>query len=113
VNLAYSSAKTKARGRPCGEKVPDSVLSKALEISKIPVPLRLNQGERGDVAEAMIAYAWTKKMLTLEEAVNTLCPELARVDCDSRSLERELAAKAFASLVKLAASKIVEARAYS
>ena len=106
VNFAYSYAKTRAKGRPFGEKVPDSVLSKALELAKIPVPNRLHAGQRGDIVEALLAQAWLGKRLTLDEAVDVLYTGLVRGSYESRALERELSARAFADLIKLAKERL-------
>jgi len=109
VNFTYSAAKTNARGQASGEKVPDRVLSRAVELSRLPVPARLDHGERGDIAEALLAYAWTKRMLSIEETIEALSVGLLQANYDSISLEREQAAKAFASLLKLAAQRVEEA----
>ena len=111
VNLAYSAAKTRVKGRPFGERVPDVVLSKAVGISGLPVPMRLTPGERGDIAEGLIALAWTKGMLTLDEAVSILCVGISNWPYESRSLEREIMAKAFSNLITAAAKKAVGANA--
>ena len=112
VNLVYSTAKTKACGRPVGEKVPDRVLSQALEIAKLPVPMRLTHGERGDVVEAVLAYAWMHNMLPLEEAVAILYTTISGAEYESRSLEREMSARAFSKLIKVAVDRIEGADAY-
>lgn len=106
VNLIYSSAKTKVMGAPFGEKVPDRVLSMALEISKIPVPHRLNHGERGDIVEALLAYAWTNRMLDVDEAVEVLRAGIPQECFDRRSWEREAMARAFSALIRLALQRI-------
>lgn len=90
VNFAYSSAKTRVRGMPFGEKVPDRVLSMALEIAKVPVPSRLSHGERGDIAEALLAHVWMGRRLSLEEAVDILAAGMSKGEYGSRALEREL-----------------------
>jgi hypothetical protein len=110
VNLAYSAAKTRAKGRPFGERVPDAVLSKAIGIAGLPVPMRLSHGERGDVVEGLIALAWTKGLLTLEEAVSILFEGISNWPYESRSLERDMMAKAFSNLVTAAARKVAEAK---
>lgn len=101
VNLAFSSAKTRVKGKPFGEKVPDRVLSMALELAKLEVPLRLDHGARGDIVEAIIAGAWIGGSLSLEEATAAIASELSasHAASESRGLEREAAARAFAKLV--------------
>jgi len=106
VNLIYSTAKTKASGKPVGEKVPDKVLSQALEIAKLPVQMRLTHGERGDAVEAVLAYAWMHNLLPLEEAVTILYATISGAEYESRSLWREISAKAFSKLIKVAVDRI-------
>jgi uncharacterized protein YeaC (DUF1315 family) len=106
VNLIYSTAKTKASGKPVGEKVPDKVLSQALEIAKLPVQMRLTHGERGDAVEAVLAYAWMHNLLPLEEAVTILYATISGAEYESRSLGREISAKAFSKLIKVAVDRI-------
>jgi hypothetical protein len=111
VNLAFSYAKTKVKGRPCGEKVPDRVLSRALELSKVPFPSRLDHGSRGDIVEATLARSWMRGALSLDEAVATLAVELSISDAvsESRAMEREAAARAFSRLLRLAIERLGEA----
>ncbi|MCX8182272.1 MAG: hypothetical protein N3D12_04065 [Candidatus Methanomethyliaceae archaeon] len=108
VNLAYSMAKTKAVGRPIGERVPDKVLSKALDISKTVEVSRMTAGEKGDVVEAILAYAWSNHLISLEEAAETLFVRVAAINFESRSCEVEGAARAFSDLLRLAIKRIRE-----
>ncbi len=107
VNLVFSYAKTKVKGRPSGEKVPDRVLSRALELSRIPFPRRLNHGERGDFVEAAIDFSWMRGHISLDDAVEVLVSEMSISDSvsESRGLEREAAARGFARLLLLAIHK--------
>ncbi len=111
VNLAFSYAKTKVKGRPCGEKVPDRVLSKALDMSKAPLPKRLDHGERGDIVEATIARSWMMGILNLDEAVAVIAKELSISDAvsESRALEREASARAFSRLFLLCTERLEKA----
>lgn len=108
VNLAFSYAKTRVKGRPCGEKVPDRVLSKALEFAKVPFPRRLDHGGRGDIVEATLARAWMAGALSLDEAVSAISSELALADSvsESRALEREAASRAFSRLLLLCMERL-------
>lgn len=110
VNLIYSTAKTKAKGRAVGERVQDRVLSYALQIAKLPVPKRLSHGERGDVVEAVLAYAWMHDMLPLEEAVTILFTTISGAEYESKSLEREMSTKAFSKLIRVAVERIERAQ---
>ncbi len=107
VNLVYSLAKSRASGSPVGEKVPDKVLSEALELSRLPVPARLKHGERGNIVEAALAHAWMGNMITVDGAAAVLQESLAKMEFKSASLEREIAAKAFSKLFKEAVVKIL------
>lgn len=108
VNLAFSYAKTKVKGKPFGEKVPDMVLSRALGLAGVPVPLRLDHGGRGDMVEAILAYSWLRGLLGLEEAAAVIASELSASDAvsESRGLEREAASKAFSRLVLICVERI-------
>lgn len=108
VNLAYSMAKTKAVGRPVGERVPDKVLSKALDFSKAIDVSRMTSGEKGDIVEAILAYAWSNHLISLEEAAETLYVRVAAINFESRSSEIEGAARAFSDLLRLAVKRIKE-----
>jgi len=108
INLAFSYAKTKVKGRPCGEKVPDRVLSKALEMAKVPFPKRLDHGGRGDIVEAALARSWMMGILSLDEAVSTIASELSLSDAvsESRAMEREAAARGFSRLLLLCVERL-------
>ncbi len=106
VNLVYSSAKSRSSGKPFGGKVPDRVLSRSLSIAGVRTPPRLNHGERGDIVEGTLAYAWMRGLLTLEEAVGVLEAGLRGVGCDSRQKEEEGAAKAFSAIFLTAIKRI-------
>jgi hypothetical protein len=111
INLAFSYAKTKVKDRPCGEKVPDRVLSKALELSKVPFPKRLDHGGRGDIVEATLARSWMMGILSLDEAVAAIASELSLSNAlsESRALEREAAARAFSRLLLLCMERLEKA----
>jgi len=106
VNFIYSSAKSRSSGKPFGGKVPDKILSRSLSLSGVKVPTRLNHGERGDIVEGVLAYAWTKNLLTFEEAVCVLEASLRGVTCESRREEEEAAAKAFSALFLTAIRRV-------
>ncbi|MGQ9759517.1 MAG: ribonuclease III family protein [Candidatus Methanomethylicaceae archaeon] len=108
VNLAYSMAKTKALGKPVGERVPDTVLSRALDLSKALEVMRMTPGERGDLVEAILAYAWSNHLISLEEAVEILFRRIATIDFESRSAESDVSARAFSDLLRLATKRIKE-----
>lgn len=106
VNLVYSSAKTRAGGKPFGGRVPDKVLSRSLLISGVRVPPRLNHGERGDIVEGALAYAWSRNLISLEEAILVVERSLGRVGCESRTMEYEASAHAFSELFLMAVNRV-------
>lgn len=108
INLVYSMAKTRAIGKPVGERVPDRVLSKALDLSRTIEFTRMTPGERGDVVEAILAYAWSNNLISLEEAVETLFRRVVTINFDSRSYEADVSARAFSDLLRIATKRIME-----
>ncbi|EEB74893.1 ribonuclease III family protein [Thermococcus sp. AM4] len=74
VNLIYSLALSEFTGRPTGGRVPNASLAIAIERAKLRhlVPPRTDKHGRGDIAEAIIAYAWLEGAFTIEEAVEVL-----------------------------------------
>ncbi|MDI9644979.1 MAG: ribonuclease III family protein [Candidatus Verstraetearchaeota archaeon] len=106
VNLVYSSAKSRSLGRPFGCKVSDRVLSRSLTLSGIEIPRRLNHGERGDIVEGTLAYAWSNNLITLEEAVGTVEKRLRRAELAIRSAEYDASAEAFSELFLIAMRRI-------
>ncbi|MCQ5376628.1 MAG: hypothetical protein NO516_01095 [Candidatus Methanomethylicia archaeon] len=112
VNLVFSAAKTQAYGRAAGEKVPDKVLSESLRMASIKVPPRLSHGERGDIAEAILADAWTRKVISLDESIELLRGALSRREVETVAAERDLAARGFSSLILIALKRGGESGAY-
>jgi type III secretion system FlhB-like substrate exporter len=74
VNLMYSLALSEYLGEPTGERVPNASLAIALELSGLRglVPPRTDKHGKGDIAEAVIAYAWLEGKITIEEAVEII-----------------------------------------
>ena len=74
INFIYSLALSEFTGRPTGGRVPNSSLAIAIERAKLRhlVPPRTDKHGRGDIAEAIIAYAWLEGAFTIEEAVEVL-----------------------------------------
>ena len=70
LNLVFSLALSEYLGRPTGERVPNASLSMALELSGLRhiVPPRTDKHGKGDIAEALFAYAWLEGAITIEEA---------------------------------------------
>ena len=74
VNFVYSLALSRRKGEPAGAKVDSRVLSEALKKAGLRklLPSRTDRHLQADAAEALIVYAWTKNILTVEEGVNVL-----------------------------------------
>lgn len=69
LNFAYSAMLTEKSGEPQGTKVQDKVLAAAAVKAGLRKHMR-RRVDRGEVAnglEALLAYTWTKKLITLEE----------------------------------------------
>jgi predicted HTH domain antitoxin len=91
INFAYSLALTEIEGKPRGVKVSDRILAEAARRSGLKkfLPKRTRRGDVANAVEALLIYVWTKKLISLEEAVDVL----------SRSMEPE---EGFAALVEMA-----------
>jgi len=74
VNFLSSLAESKKRGEPTGARVDNNLLALALRKAGLRelLPSRTNRHEQADAAEALIVYAWTQDIMTIEEAVNIL-----------------------------------------
>ncbi len=74
INFIYSLALSEFTGKPTGGRVPNSSLAIAIERAKLRhlVPPRTDKHGKGDIAEAIIAYAWLEGAFTIEEAVEVL-----------------------------------------
>ena len=100
VNLIYSLALSEATGRPLGKKVPNQVLSKALEKAGLRelAGTRVSTHRLADLAEGFIFKAWLDGRITLEESVRILSRSM------SGSLERkrlrEETVEAFTTLLR-------------
>ncbi|HDO19938.1 MAG: hypothetical protein NDF53_02770 [archaeon GB-1867-097] len=96
VNFIYSLAKSKVKNRLCGGRVSNNVLSKAISKSGVRsyLPHRLDVHDKGNAAEALIAYAWLNGYISINDAVNLLS---THIKIDDLSSEVE----AFTLLLKL------------
>jgi len=101
VNLVFSLALSEYLGKPTGERVPNASLALALEMAGLRhiVPSRTDKHGKGDVAEALFAYAWLEGRITIEEAVEILRQNLNE-DVVHFTRKKEVIGKAFAVLYK-------------
>lgn len=74
LNFAYSLATTLSRGRPSGVRMPNSVLVEVAEVSGLRrlLPKRVTRKQRADAVESLLAYAWIRGMVNMEQLVNEL-----------------------------------------
>ena len=74
VNLLYSLALSKRKGQPTGAKVDNRLLAEALKKVGLRslLPPRIDRHKQADAAEALIAYAWVRGLMTMEEGVSIL-----------------------------------------
>ena len=74
VNFIYSLALSKRKGQPVGIKVKSQILAEALKKAELRefLPRRTDRHSQADAAEALIVYAWTQNLMSIEEGVNLL-----------------------------------------
>ena len=74
INFAYSSALTETTGKPRGAKVPDKVLAEAAVKAGLRkhLPRRVGRGDVANSLEALLAYSWMEKKISLDEIVSCL-----------------------------------------
>ncbi|WP_370520091.1 ribonuclease III family protein [Thermococcus sp. LS1] len=102
INFVFSLALSEYLGRPTGERVPNASLSIALELSGLRhvVPPRTDKHGKGDIAEAIFAYAWLEEKITVEEAVEILKENFTE-DVTHFSRRKEAIGRAFAEVFKV------------
>ena len=101
LNFVFSLALSEYLGRPTGERVPNASLALALEMSGLRklAPPRSDKHTRGDVAEAIFAYAWLEGLITIDEAVKIICENLNE-DVIHFTRKKEAIGKALAVLYR-------------
>ena len=74
LNFAYSLALTETTGKPRGLKIQDKILAEASVKSGLRkhMPRRVDRGDVANGFEALLAYAWIGKHITLDEIVYQL-----------------------------------------
>jgi hypothetical protein len=102
VNFAFSLALSEYLGRPTGERVPNASLAMALELAGLRhvVPPRTDKHGKGDIAEAIFAYAWLEGKITVEEAADILKTNFTE-DVTHFSRKKEALGRAFAEVFKV------------
>ena len=74
LNLIYSLSLSQIHGRPDGAKIPNRTLARAMDESRHRslVPKGSDKHIRGDLVEAIFAYAWLKGLLDIRECADFL-----------------------------------------
>jgi len=101
VNLVFSLALSEFLGKPTGERVPNASLAMAIDMAGLRdmIPPRTDKHGKGDVAEALFAYAWLEGRITIEEAAEILRRNLTP-DVIHFSRKKEVIGKAFAEVFR-------------
>ncbi|NJE09945.1 ribonuclease III family protein [Thermococcus sp. MAR1] len=107
VNFVFSLALSEYLGRPTGERVPNASLTIALELAGLRgvIPPRTDKHGKGDIAEAIFAYAWLEGKITVEEAVEILRENFAE-DVTHFSRKKEAIGRAFAEVFKVIGERL-------
>ena len=107
VNFVFSLALSEYLGRPTGERVPNASLSIALELAGLRhvIPPRTDKHGKGDIAEAIFAYAWLEGKITVEEAAKILRENFTE-DVTHFSRRKEAIGKAFAEVFKVIGERL-------
>jgi hypothetical protein len=74
VNFVYSLALTHLKGYPQGTKVSDKILAQALKLAGLRDHLgtRVVKKDLANASESILAEAYRKKLLTIEESVQVI-----------------------------------------
>ena len=96
VNFVYSLALTRLKGYPQGTKVSDRILAQALRQSGLRDCLgtRVTKKDLANASEAVLAKAYLKELLTVEESIRRICQYSENPDAG------------LSDLLKLAAEKL-------
>jgi len=107
LNFVFSLALSEYLDRPTGERVPNASLALALEMSGLRrlAPPRSDKHARGDVAEAIFAYAWLEGAITIEEAVKIIRENLNE-DVTHFTRKKEVIGKALAEVFKVVGERL-------
>ncbi len=79
LNLIYSLSLSQTRGRADGGKIANRILARATDASRHRslVPKGSDKHIRGDIVEAVFAYAWLKGLLDIWECADYLAGKTA------------------------------------
>ncbi|WP_048166016.1 ribonuclease III family protein [Palaeococcus pacificus] len=102
ANFIYSLALSDYLDKPSGGRVPNASLTVAMDRAKLHkyIPPRTDKHGKGDIAEAIIAYAWLEKAITIEEAVEIVRNSFTE-DVLHATRKKEAIGIAFGELLKV------------
>jgi len=102
TNLVFSIAISSVLKRPEGGRASDKVLSRALSDAGLRhiAPKRSGSDQLGDIAESLIAFAWLKHVIEIEDAANLVASEFNVTDLQDRRKGDESAIKGFKKLLE-------------
>lgn len=108
VNLLYSLARSMARRKPDGAKVPNKVLSESLRGAGLRdfAPSRVDSHRLGDISEAVIAFAWLEDEIEVEEAAEIIATSLEERDFQDRKSILKGAEEGFKNLLIVISERI-------
>ena len=108
INFIYSLAKSIVLKSPEGWKVSANVLSQAMREAELRkyAPKRASAHDIGDFAEALTAYTWLSKLITIEEATEILSKNLEGGNFADIKKEERTAVKAFTELFQKIKEKV-------
>ncbi|NJF24119.1 ribonuclease III family protein [Thermococcus sp. Bubb.Bath] len=102
ANFIYSLALSSYTGKPTGGRVPNAAFAIALEMAGLRevIPRRTDKHGKGDIAEALLAYAWLQSKISVKEAVGILSHNFTD-DVLHPYRNKEALGKAFGELFKV------------
>ncbi|AHF80297.1 ribonuclease III family protein [Thermococcus paralvinellae] len=107
VNFIFSLALSEYLGYPAADRVPNSSLALALDRANLShlIPPRTDKHRKGDIAEAIIAYAWLERKITIQEAAEIIKKNLTP-DVVHFVRRKEIIGLAFGELLKVIKERI-------
>lgn len=102
VNLCYSLAKSVVLGDVTGEKVQDRVLARSIRAVSLYTQIghKTDIGRAADAYEAIFAWLWLKRKISVESAVDIIVKALPIDSTTGRKEEGQVASHAFQVLLE-------------
>ncbi|GAB6102622.1 ribonuclease III family protein [Thermococcus atlanticus] len=102
INFVFSLALSEYLGHPSAGRVPNASLAMALELAGLKhlFPPRTDKHGKGDIAEAVFAYAWLERKITIDEAAEILRKNLTD-DVMNFARKKEAIGRAFCEVFKV------------